>query len=202
MYVPYGTDVETHIEKTSSARSRAMPVIIISAILLAALVGISAYLLLTQKPVQLPIVQSNAKPTVAAATCDLPANPTEEDRVRQVVCLSNEEQIKAWRDLDVDVLKGTRTGPVLDENIAFVEDLRKKNLYAVPVLGKLDITDVKIEGDTATVSTVETWSVTFYNNQDNSVVETRPSQTLAETYHMVKQNGKWLVERLDFSENP
>ncbi len=171
MYVPYGTEAQTHIEKTSSSRSRAIPVIIISAILL---VGLAAFLLFGQK---------------------------EEDRVKQVVYTSNEEQIKAWRDLDVEVLRGTRTGAVLAENIAYVEDL-KKNLYAVPVLGNLDIKEVKIDGDTATVSTVETWSVTFYNRQDNTVLETKPPQTLDETYHMVKQNGKWLVERLEFDENP
>lgn len=202
MYVPYGTEAQTHLEKTSSSRSRAMPVIIISAILLVGLAALTAFLLFGQKPSQQPSLQPSQKPTAVVANCDLPANPTEEERVKQVVCLSNEEQIKAWRDLDVEVLRGTRTGAVLAENIAYVEDLKKKNLYAVPALGSLDIKEVKISGDTATVSTVETWSVTFYNRQDNTVLENKPSQTLAETYHMVKQNGKWLVERLEFDENP
>ncbi|MEO6457416.1 MAG: zinc-ribbon domain-containing protein [Chloroflexia bacterium] len=190
MYVPYGTEAETHLESVGSPRSRVMPVIVVAAVLLLGLAALTAYLLISPKP------------NTVVASCDLPVSPTEEDRVKQAVCLSNEEQIKAWRDLDVEVLKGTRTGEVLTENIEYVEDLKKRNLYAVPVLGSLEIREVKITGDTATVRTIETWSVTFHNRQDKSVVETKPPETLAETYHMVKQNGKWLVERLDFGENP
>ena len=186
MYVPYGEEAKTQLETPSSPRSRVIPAIIISAIVLAGLIGLTAFLLMGQKPV------------TSLANCNLPANPTEEDRVKQVVCVSNEEQIQAWRELDVEVLRGSRTGAVLEENIKYVENLKARNLYAVPVLGSLEVREVKITGDTATVSTVETWSVTFYNRQDNSVAEAQPAQTLAETYYMVKQNGKWLVERLDF----
>jgi len=174
MYVPYGTEAKTHLESADSPRSRVMPVIVVAAVLLVGLVGLTAFLL----------------------------TPTEEDRVKQAVYQSNEEQIKAWRDLDVEVLKGTRTGEVLAENIKYVEDLKQKNLYAVPVLGSLEIREVKITGDTATVRTIETWSVTFHNRRDKSVVEAKPLETLAETYHMVKQNGKWMVERLDIGANP
>ncbi len=201
MYVPYGTEAKTHLESASSPRSRVMPVIIISAILLIGLASLAAFLLVGRQPTQQLVVQPSLKPTITAADCDLPANPTEEDRVTQVVCVSNEEQIKAWLDLDIEVLRGSRTGAVLAENIAYVEDLKAKNLYALPVLEDLDVKEVKISGDTATVSTVETWSVTFYNRSDNMIVETSPPQTLAETYHMVKQNGKWLVERLVFEGN-
>lgn len=175
MYVPYGTEATTHLEKANRAPTRISPIIVVAGALLLALAGLTAFLLFS---------------------------PTEEERVKQVVHRSNEEQIKAWRDLDIEVLKGSRTGPVLAENIAYVEDLKKKNMYAVPVLGSLDIKEVKIEGDSATVRTIETWSVTFYNRQDNKVVDSQPPQTLAETYFMVKQNGKWLVERLDFGQNP
>ena len=190
MYVPYGVETVTHIEGERNTPSRVKPMIFIAAGLLLALLALSAFLLLNQRQ------------STVMAGCTLPSNPTEEDRVKQVVCVSNEEQIKAWRDLDIEVLRGSRTGPVLEENIEYVEDLKERGLYAVPVLGSLDIREVKITGNTATVRTIETWSVTFYNRQDNTIADTRPAETLAETYHMVKQNGKWYVERLDFGENP
>lgn len=128
--------------------------------------------------------------------------PQEEEQLRETIRVSNDEQIKAWRDLDTEVLKGTRLGDVLKENIDMVEMLRQNNMYAVPVIQRLDFVDIKVNGDTATVRTIETWTVTFYNKDTKDVVQKNGPDTLHETYHMIKQNGKWMVRELEIEESP
>ncbi|HUP27584.1 MAG TPA: IMS domain-containing protein [Chloroflexia bacterium] len=187
MYVPYSRDAAP---APANTRRSILPVLLVAGLLLLALAAAAGYLL----------TRGGSTPGTVAAGCQLPANPSEEDRVKQVVCLSNEEQIKAWRDLDTEVLKGTRTGDALEENIAYVSELKQKNLYAIPQLNNIQILETKISGDTATVRTIETWSVKFYNRDSKQEVDSKGAETLGETYHLVKRGGKWLVEKLDFGQ--
>jgi hypothetical protein len=83
-----------------------------------------------------------------------------------------------------------------------VQELKQKNMYAVPENKRLDILDVKVEGDSATVRTLEVWTVTFYKSGDNTPIQSKGPDTLTETYYMVKQNGAWYVSRLVIDQNP
>lgn len=183
-FAPYEGAAIRQLDRQGSQRAWLMPVLIagIAALVLLSLGG--AYLLLDrQQPTTLNLAQ-------------------EEDLLKETVRVSNEEQIKAWRELDTEVLKGTRVGDVLTENIDMVEMLRQNNMYAVPVLQRLDFVEVKVNGDTAIVRTIETWSVTFHNRDTNETVRKNGPDTLRETYHMVKQNGKWMVRELEIEESP
>lgn len=191
-FAPYSADVAKPLEKPVQQRSWLMPVILASAAVLLLLVLGGGYLLLSNK--------SNS--TTSSIQSKLPANASEEDRVKEVVQMSNDEQIKAWRDLDPDVLKGTRVGQVLQENVEMVQTLKKQNMYAVPVNQSLKFEYVKVQGDTATVRTVETWTVTFFKKSDNTAVQKNGPDTLHETYSMVKQNGKWMVTQLQIDGQP
>jgi hypothetical protein len=173
-----------------------MPVIVVSALLLVLLAGTTLYLLLS--PRNASSTSPDPRELGATSACPLAQRPTPEDEVKHRVCISNEEQIKALRDLDTEILKGSRTGQALEENIGLVEHLRKQHLYGEPVNLQLDILEVKIDGDQATVKTYEEWTVTFYNRSDNKVVQTRGPDKYNETYHLVKADGKWLIERVDF----
>ncbi|HYP20876.1 MAG TPA: zinc ribbon domain-containing protein [Chloroflexia bacterium] len=183
-FAPYEGGAVRQLERESSQRNWLMPV-------LAA--GIAALVLLLLGAVFLLV--SKQQPAVVNLS-------QEEDLVKETVRISNDEQIKAWRDLDTEVLKGTRVGDVLKENIEMVELLKKNRKYAVPVIQRLDFVDVKIEGDRATVRTIETWTVTFYSSDTREVVQKNGPDTLHETYHMVKQNGKWMVRELEIDETP
>ncbi len=185
-YAPYGSDAARPLEKPATQRSWLMPVVLASAAVLLLLALGGGYLLLNNK----------TNTTSGSIVSTLPANASEEDKVKEVVRLSNEEQIKAWRDLDPDVLKGTRIGQVLDENIQMVQMLKSRDMYAVPVNQSLEFVDVKVQGDNATVRTIETWTVTFFKKSDNTAIQKNGPDTLHETYFMVKQNGKWFVKQL------
>ncbi|MDQ3930252.1 MAG: hypothetical protein M3328_14035 [Chloroflexota bacterium] len=187
-FAPYEGGAVRQLEGQGSQRTWLMPVLVagIAALVLLALGG--GYLLLSRQQPQ----QSNANVNV----------PQEEAKLKETVRISNDEQIRAWRDLDTEVLKGTRVGHVLDENIEMVEMLKQNNMYAVPVMERLDFVDVKVNGDTATVRTIEVWSVTFYKKDTNDVVRKNGPDTLHETYHMVKQDGKWMVNELEIEEPP
>lgn len=181
-FAPYEGGAVRQLEKPVNQRSWLMPVLVagVAALVLLTLGG--AYLLLSRQQ---------------SATVN---QVDEEESLKQTVRVSNDEQIKAWRELDTEVLKGTRVGDVLKENIDMVNMLKENNMYAVPVNQRLDFIDVQINGNNATVRTVETWTVTFYNRDTKEVVQQNGPDTLHETYFMVKQNGKWMVSELKIDE--
>ncbi|MDQ5825999.1 MAG: zinc-ribbon domain-containing protein [Chloroflexota bacterium] len=191
-FAPYEGGAVRQLERQGSQRTWLMPVLVagIAALVLLMLGG--GYLLLSR---QQPEPQPQQQPSNVNVA-------EEEERLKETVRISNDEQIKAWRDLDTEVLKGTRVGDVLQENIEMIEMLKQNNMYAVPVMERLDFVDVKVNGDTATVRTIETWSVTFYNRDTRQVVRKNGPDTLHETYYMVKQNGKWMVNELVIEESP
>lgn len=185
-YMPYDANAVRPLEKPTSQRSWLLPVVLASAAVLLLLALGSGYLLLSNN--------KNVAPSPFTST--LPSNASDDAKVQEVVRISNEEQIKAWRDLDTEVLKGTRIGQVLDENIQMVQMLQSRGMYAVPVNESLQFVDVKVQGDKATVRTVEVWTVTFFKKSDGTTIQKNGPDTLRETYSLVKQNGKWMIDQL------
>ena len=112
-------------------------------------------------------------PQVVPLPCALPDGATPQQAVIYRVCRSSEEQIKAWRDLDTEVLKGSRTGNDLKENIERVEKYKADKQYANPELLKLTVVGLQIDGESALVRTTEVWSVTTYSSVDNKVLARR-----------------------------
>lgn len=183
------------LERQSPQRAWLMPVLIAGVVALFLLAAGGAYLLLSKQP-----AASTQQPSANSQQLSGDDLAREEENLRETVRVSNDEQIKAWRDLDTEVLKGTRVGSVLRENIDMVEMLRQNNTYAIPVLQRLDFLEVKVDGDTATVRTIETWTVTFYNKDTKEEVRKNGPDTFRETYHMVKQDGKWMVDKLEIDD--
>ena len=200
-YAPYTESAARHIESGPANRSWLVPVIVVSGLLLVLLAGMAIFLFFSPNNVTVSSPDSRgglaAVPT-PTQTCPMPQNPTPEDEVKHVVCVSNEEQIKALKELNTEILKGSRTGSALNENIELVEQLKQKRLYGEPVNLQLDILAVQVDGDKATIKTYEVWTVTFYKLDDSTVVQTRGPDKYNETYHLVKQDGKWLIESVDF----
>ena len=59
--------------------------------------------------------------------------------------------------------------------------------------------DVTVTGDTAIAHTQEKWTVSYFNKANNALI-TRQSYSLSETYHFVKQNGTWYINKLDIPD--
>lgn len=190
-YVPYTDNAARHLERQKSGRSWLLPIVAVAALVLVALALTGAYLISNSSKAPAPLS--------SAVGAEPPANASESDKIKYVVRRSNQEQIDAWHNLDPNVLKGTRIGDVLTENVDMVQKLKAQGLYAIPVNERLDILDVQVNGLTATVHTIEVWTVTFYNSADNKVVDSKGPDTLTETYSLVKQNGKWLINKLDIN---
>ena len=130
--------------------------------------------------------------------CTFPRGGTVEHELIYTVCRSSEEQIKAWKELDTEALKGSRTGTDLANNIREIELMRSRNQYKDPTLHRLVIAGVTVGEATAQVKTSEMWSVMTYNKADNSIVDQQGAATYRETYELVKIEGKWLIEKVEF----
>lgn len=210
-YLPYSTEAARHLETKKNSRSWLIPSIIVAAVALLVIGSVAAFLVLNGQRAANPTSQL---PTTQEGTQQLQCSDLlsklesggsgsdNEDTLRGIICKSNDEQIKAWRELDTEILKGTRTGQALEENIQAVLDLRNKGLYALPDNKSIEFGEVKFEGDKATAKTVEVWTVTFYSKSDNRVVlPPQGPDTLRETYHFVKIDGKWLITSVDIVPN-
>ncbi len=211
--MPYTPDAARHLEADKGSRSWLIPSIVVAVLLLLVVGSVGGFLVFNgQRPASSAgNTPGGAQSTEQIACSDLmsklDANGNAGDdttTLRAIICKSNDEQIKAWRDLDTEILKGTRTGQALEENIQAVQDLKNKGMYAVPNNKSIEFGDVQVNGDSATAKTVEVWTVTFYSKSDNRVVlPPQAPDTLRETYHFVKQDGKWLITSVDIvSDSP
>lgn len=196
-YSPYSPEVARRLETRKSNRSWLLPSVGAAAVLLAVLVLVGGYLLFSQNSGS-SATDNHSAAGGSAATSD---SGNDTDNIKKVIKQSNDEQITAWRNLDTEVLKGTRTGQVLQDNIQAVQELRDHGMYAIPVNKSLQFGEITVSGNTATAKTVEVWTVTFYSKNDNKVVNSTGPDTLYETYHLVKQDGKWFVSSLDIVPN-
>jgi hypothetical protein len=191
IYTAYGADPDTTLSKPNAGRSWLIPVIVVASVCALVLMGIGGFLLFNPMSIGSGVSQGSTQP---------PSTGSEEEAIRQVVRISNELQIRAWRELDTELLRETYTGEILAENIAIIKELKSKNMYAVPENLRLDILEVRVQGNRATVRTVEEWKVTYYKQGSNKVVEAKQPEVLTETYHMVKHNGRWLIDRIEFQQ--
>jgi hypothetical protein len=191
MYAPYSTDAARKLETQKSQRSWLVPSVAAAGLLLVVLLVVGGILWLAPKNAV------STKSTDGSSSQSVPTGANDEETIKNVIKQSNDEQILAWRTLDTEVLKGTRTGQVLSENIQAVQELQSKKMFAIPVNKSLEFGEVKVDGDKATAKTVEVWTVTFYAKDDGKVVLATGPDTLQETYYLVKQDGKWLVSSLD-----
>ncbi len=216
VYAPYPTAPITALEKPKDTRSWLVPIVVVAALLLVGIIGAGVLIAQnkgtsTNAPVagtaqatQVPGGSNNQGSTgsngggvgtAQSTSTPLPASASDEDKIREVIRRSNEQQIKAWQQLNVDLLKEHYTGQALTDNMDMVNRLKQSNMSAEPVNQKLDILDVKVEGDKATAHTIEVWTVTFTNKLTKKKEVSGPD-TLNETYNFVKQNGKWLINNL------
>lgn len=211
-YVPYTTEATKHLESTKrDTRAWLIPSVIVGVLLLLVVGSVGGFLVLNGQKPNAPSV--NTSPTQVTtsnqSTCDEllaksksnGSTASTEDGLKALICQSNNEQIKAWRELDTEVLKGTRTGQALTENIEAVQELKNKNMYAVPDNKSIEFGEVTMNETTATAKTVEVWTVIFYNKDNNAKVLSQGPDTLREVYHFVKKDGKWLITSVDIVPN-
>jgi hypothetical protein len=195
-YLPYAPDVVRTLEEKRPERSWLVPAVVALAVVLVVLVAVGGYILLTGRGDGAPGGTPSGNGQVA------PSGGSEEEIIKEVIRKSNDEQIQAWRELNTDVLRGTRTGQVLQENIDAVEQLRARDMYAVPVNHRLEFGKITINGDEATAETIEEWTVTFYQKSDDKMIEKDGPRTLSEVYFLVKVDGKWLISELIITDAP
>ena len=193
-YVPYSTDAAKQLQAGTPGRPWLVPAIVIGALALLVLVGVSGFLVLNGK-------QATPSSAVSVSGCSALIGQTnssdQNTMLKAIICQSNDEQIQAWHDLNTDILKGTRTGQALTDNIQAVQELQAKKMYALPVNKSIKFGNISVTGNTATVQTEEVWSVTFFNKDNGQTLQTQGPDTLQELYHFVKQNDKWLIESVD-----
>ena len=142
-YAPYSADAARKLETQKPARSWLIPSVAAAGLLLILLLAVGAFLLFQPKG------GTTASNSTGTSGQSVPAGATDEDTIKAVIKQSNDEQITAWRTLDTEVLKGTRTGQVLTENIQAVQELQNKGMYAIPENKSLVYGEIKVTGDTS-----------------------------------------------------
>ncbi|MGI8587056.1 MAG: zinc ribbon domain-containing protein [Chloroflexia bacterium] len=116
---------------------------------------------------------------------------------------NNNAQIAALRNLDPTALEGKMSGPALTENQSEIQNLRSKGIYEDAHLIKIDYQRAAMtDADHATIQTVEQWDSTLHALDGTGASSPTPTQTLHETYRLIRNNGHWVVNQVDIKEDP
>lgn len=131
------------------------------------------------------------------------ASPQQQAEIVAAIEANNNAQIAALRNLDPTALDGKMSGPALTENQSEIQNLRSKGIYEDARLIKIDYQRAAMtDADHATIQTVEQWDSTLHALNGTGTSTPTPTQTLHETYRLVYNNGRWVVNQVDIKEDP
>lgn len=120
---------------------------------------------------------------------------TDEDAVVNTVRLFNADQTIAMRNLELEVLQNTSKGQWLDWQKQYMRELEQENLYEVQQQLDFRVQSVKVDGDTATVVTYETWRTAKYDRSSHECRYHQSSFGTSQTYTLEQQGGVWKITR-------
>ena len=103
--------------------------------------------------------------------------------------------IKARYDLDPDSLSQAYTGEALRAELAAVQSLRSRNLYADASLDDQQVQFVKVapDGGSAEVRLIETWSTVYYSVSDQKCVSRSQGYKTPQTIQLQRTDRGWMV---------
>jgi hypothetical protein len=156
----------------------------------------------TATPVAPPASGTSAPaPGGAPPGINLAALASDDERaVGEAVNEANAAVVQTLRTGDRAVLASRFTGEALEQYGQSTTALRAGGRYAVTELLALELLDVRVlDPARAEVRTRERWLYTEYTLADERLPNTAQETLDSEIYTLVKQAGRWRVERLEIT---
>ncbi len=106
--------------------------------------------------------------------------------IQQVIQRSNDEQVQAIAARDPSLMQDTLTGDHYRELVQINQDLLDHGVSSISLM-RISWGDIKVDGNTATVTTFETWRTTY---SDGRTEQSRDQND----YTLVLDSGAWKIK--------
>ncbi len=116
--------------------------------------------------------------------------------LKRTVIMYNKGLMEAHKNRSFDLLEKVALKKEVDRVRAFVNAYLGMGQMMEPDLKDLTYRDIGIEDGRATVRTIEDWSYRWIDVRTGREVEPLRGIRYEMEYHLVKRNGRWLVEKV------
>jgi hypothetical protein len=122
-------------------------------------------------------------------------NP-EKEAIRRLIGMYNRAIVAAYGELNLAPLESVAGEAHVKKVDTIINSYMESDQVMEADLLGLGFKDIKIESDRATVRTFEDWQYQWVNVKTGEIIEPMKDIHYEMIYHLVRNEGKWLVESL------
>lgn len=121
----------------------------------------------------------------------------EKTELKTVIAKYNNAIIEAYKNQNFEHFMQVATDKEINKIGIIINSFRQADQIMEAELRKIDFQEIKTQGDKADVNTSEDWSYRWIDYKTGQEVEPLKNIHYDMLYHLIKKDGKWLVEKVD-----
>lgn len=121
----------------------------------------------------------------------------EKDAIQRIVAKYNMAIITAYKELNMGPLQDIALEGHVNKVKTIINSYLEANQIMIADILKLNIKEIRIEGEKATARTSEDWKYKWIDNKTGKDVEPLKEIHYEMVYKMVKKDAKWMVEAVE-----
>ena len=122
---------------------------------------------------------------------------SEKPELKTVIAKYNNAIIEAYKNQNFEHFMQVATDAEINKIGVIINSFRQADQIMEAELRKIDFQEIKTQGDKADVKTSEDWSYRWIDYKTGQEVEPLKDIHYEMLYHLIKKDGKWLVEKVE-----
>ena len=122
---------------------------------------------------------------------------SEKPELKTVIAKYNNAIIEAYKNQNFEHFMQVATDTEINKIGIIINSFRQADQIMEAELRKIDFQEIKTQGDKADVKTSEDWSYRWIDYKTAQEVEPLKNIHYEMLYHLIKKDGKWLVEKVE-----
>lgn len=122
---------------------------------------------------------------------------SEKPELKTVIAKYNNAIIEAYKNQNFEHFMQVATDTEINKIGIIINSFRQADQIMEAELRKIDFQEIKTQGDKADVNTSEDWSYRWIDYKTGQEVEPLKNIHYEMLYHLIKKDGKWLVEKVE-----
>ena len=121
----------------------------------------------------------------------------EKTELKTVIAKYNNAIIEAYKNQNFEHFMQVATDTEINKIGIIINSFRQADQIMEAKLHKIDFQEIKTQGNKADVNTSEDWSYRWIDYKTGQEVEPLKNIHYEMLYHLIKKDGKWLVEKVE-----
>ena len=122
---------------------------------------------------------------------------SEKPELKTVIAKYNNAIIEAYKNQNFEHFMQVATDTEINKIGIIINSFRQADQIMEAKLHKIDFQEIKTQGNKADVNTSEDWSYRWIDYKTGQEVEPLKNIHYEMLYHLIKKDGKWLVEKVE-----